>query len=215
MRKISCFTLILISFQFANAQDCKCNTDQKKIQLKNKIVLCGTLEKTISSKEYIMSGIIVRNCFTNKYLLNAEDDEITNYNIKVRSDSIYLTEMQLIPDRKMSNLILIPLSYQIIYLQYGNVPTLSKTRFSFVSPKLNSYQKGYLDSLCSKIKSHSNSLNELSIYALFLGAVNNYADCKILFLNLDKYYDLDGAIKETKDEIPFDYILQHKNKSKK
>jgi len=215
MRKISCFILILISFELANAQDCKCNADQKKIQLKNKIVLCGTLEKTISSKEYIMSGITVRNCFTNKYLLNAEDDEITNYNIKIRSDSIYLTEMQLIPNRKMSNLILTPLSYRIIYLQNGNVPTLSKAIFSFTSPKLNPYQKKYLDSLCSKIRSHSDQLNELSIYALFLGAVNNYADCKSLFLNLNKYYDLDGATKETKDEIPFDYILQQTNKLKK
>jgi len=206
---------MLLFFQSVNAQNCKCNVDQKKITLKNRIVLCGTIEKSISSKEFTMSGITVRNCSTNKYLLNAEDDEITNYNVKVRSDSIYVTEMQLIPDNKMNNLILTPLSYQIIYLQNGNVPKLGKSIFSFVSPKLNSYQRKYLDSLCNEIKSHSNSLNELSIYALFLGAVNNYGDCKSLFVNLDKYYDLDGATKETKDEIPFDYILQHTNKMKK
>lgn len=215
MRKIFCFALVLFFSQLVHAQNCKCGNDQKKIQLKNRIVLCGTLEKSVASREYTMSGITVQDCATSKYLLNSEDDETTNYNIKVKSDSIYITEMQLIPDSKMSKLILTPLSYRIVYLQNGNVLKLTKTIFSFIDPKLNLYQKKYLDSLCNKIKSHSSSLDELSIYALFLGAVNNYRDCRNLFINLDKYYDLDGANKETKDEIPFGYILEHRRGAKK
>ena len=166
-----------------------------------------------------MSELTVKNCLTKKNLLDSRSDATQTFAVKKFSDSVTITSLQLIPDSTMRQLMYVPLSYKVLKIASNGDPAISKSKFIFKVPRITQYQKKYIDSLCETLKAGIKRplsiypFDETSIYVLFLGALANYGSSYDLFVNLDKYYSLDGAIAETKEEIPFEYITKNRSKS--
>ena len=196
----------------SHAQICQCNRNDTKIEFKNKVIICGVPQKAKTGEGILLSEMVVRDCIRDKYLMDYRQDAVHTFAVKKFKDSVTITDMLLVPTASMQDLDYTPLSYQALWINPHGEARLSKERFVFKAPALNDVQRRYLDKLCAQLKEETRlpqtpyPFDEASVYALFLGAVNNYNDCYNLFLNLDKYYKLDGAIAETKGEIPFEYI---------
>jgi len=200
---------------FSSAQSCHCSNEEKGFMFKNKVAVCGTASEIKLSNALTLSELTVKNCITKKYLIDSRSDATETFAVKRFSDSIIITSLQLIPDSTMKQLTYVPLSYKVLKIVSDGKPNISQSRFIFRVPKITRGQKKYLDSLCLKLRSgfkHPANVypfDETSIYVLFLGALANYGTCQDLFVNLDKYYILDGALAETKEEIPFAYIIKN------
>lgn len=218
MKKTFLIVVLLIVKIYSLAQPCHCSNEEKRIMFKNKIIVCGTTDETKLDNTLVLSEITVKNCLTNKYLIDSRSDATETFAVKKFSDSLTITSLQLIPDSSMRQLMYVPFSYKVLKIASDGKPNISQSRFIFSVPKITESQKKYIDTLCLKLKSGIKKpagiypFDETSIYVLFLGALMKYNDCYDLFVNLGKYYTLDGAIAETKEEIPFEYITKNKSK---
>lgn len=210
--------ICLITVQLSSAQSCHCSGNEKGFVFKEKVVICGTASEPESGNTLILSEFTVKNCFTGKYLIDTRLDAMETFAIKKFADSVTITDLQLIPDSTMSRLMLVPLSCKVLSIASDGSPHCSKSKFIFKIPDLTGYQKRYVDSLCKAIKAcikhdiHTYPSDESSVYMLFLGALSNYSSSYDLFVNLGKYFNLDGAIAETRAEIPFEYIIKNTKK---
>lgn len=204
---------------YSSAQSCHCSKEEQGITFKNKVIVCGTANEFKMNNTSVLSEITVKNCKTNKYLIDSRSDAMETFAVKKFSDSLTITSLQLIPDSSLHQLTYVPLYCQVVKIASNGTPDISKARFIFKAPKITEHQKKHIDSLCLKLKTGIKQpasiypFDETSIYVLFLGALANYGSSYDLFVNLDRYYTLDGAIAETKEEIPFEYITKNMNKS--
>ncbi|HVW99607.1 MAG TPA: hypothetical protein VHA52_04075 [Candidatus Babeliaceae bacterium] len=214
MRKLL-LTVYLIAVQLYALAQCHCPNEEKGFTFKNKITICGTTDEINRKDELVLSEITVKDCSTKKYLMDSRLDGTETFAVKQFSDSITITSLQLIPDSSLLQLISVPLDRKVLKIASNGNPNISRSRFVFKIPSITDYQKRYIDSLCKILRKNIKQptgiypSDENSIYVLFLGALVNYGSCYDLFANLDKYYTLDGAIAETKEEIPFEYIIKN------
>lgn len=212
-------TACLITSQLYALAQCHCSNEGTGITFKNKVMVCGTANEMKISNALVLSEVTVKDCSAKRYLMDSRSDATETFAIKQFSDSVTITSLQLIPDSSLHQLTYVPLSYKVLKIASNGNPTVSKPRFIFKAPKITGHQKKYIDSLCLTLKTGIKQptsvypFDETSIYVLFLGALANYSNCYDLFVNLDKYYTLDGAIAETKEEIPFEYIIKNMSKS--
>ena len=222
MKKVFICCCILLSFQKLTAQDyCGCKNDIPILIYKKCVAVCGTLVEPSTEDNLTLTEVLIKDCKSNKILFDSRLSAWEKFLIVNKSDSLVLTSLQLIPDSSMEQLTFIPLSFKSVNVNVkkGNSRVLiSPKHFIFKAPKLTSFQKVYLDKLCGELKFAATKgksaypLDEMSIYALFLGAIHDYNDSQELFVNLEKYFILDGAIAETKSEIPFEYIIERLNR---
>ena len=190
------------------------------MMFKNKVTICGYLNES-KKNEYLISEFSMKNCETGEYILDTHLEAMETFLIKAFKDSIVINEMQWIPDSLMNNQKLVPLCYQTLKISPGGKIIMGAPKFIFKKPKLSLYQKKYLDSICDYLRAKKTSpktlypLDDNSIYGLFLGALWKYGDSYDLFVNIDKYFLLDGAIAETNGAIPFEYIMNKLGGKKK
>ena len=216
MKSTLLFVFLCVTQIHAIAQSCDCFGRKKKIAFKKSIIVCGVPAMAQSEYGTLMSEIVVRDCFKDRYLFDNREDAVSTYAIKKYEDSLNIISMQLIPADNMKKLIFTPLSCQAIKVNRRGEPIIKKESYIFKAPELTANQKEYLDNLCQQLKSRTTKplslypFDEISIYGLFLGALNNYNDCYNLYINLDKYYKLDGGVAEATKEIPFEWIVEHR-----
>lgn len=203
----------------ASAQSfCECSSGDYKVSFKDKIVVCGSKMKQLK-EEIILTSVSIKDCLKNEVLSDNSADAVQQYSVRKYSDSLVVTDLVLLPDSTMKGVYgPVPLSSRALKLinRSGKERVyFGSSRFVLQVPSLNSIQKKYLDRLCGRLNSNIKKPaafypgDEASIYALFLGAVNQYRNCYDLFRNLESYFVLDGAIAETRSEIPFDYVVEN------
>lgn len=214
------FAILFFVLTKVTAQtSCGCASGERQINLESRIVVCGTPESD-NKGAVILSSIRIRDCLTGQVLFDNTADAIQLHSVKKYPDSIVITELVLLPDSSMRAMLRtpVPLSSRVLkVLRRKGKETIyfGEERFVFRAPSLNDTQKKYLDKLCKKLDASIKKPavfypgDETSIYALFLGAVNNYHNCQDLFKNLQSYFVLDAAIAETRSEIPFEYIFNN------
>lgn len=214
MERIILSLLLLLFVKSSIAQSCRCYDNDRGYIFKKIIAVCGTPGEPQYDNSLMLSELTVINCSTNDYLVDTRADATETFIVRNNEDSLVITSLHLLPDSTMHKLMFVPLSYQTIKLVNGK-PKLSSPCFAFTVPVLTQYQRKYINGLCKKIRSGIKNpaglypYDETSVYGIFLGALTNCNDCYDLFINLDKYYVLDGAIAETKAEIFFHYIISN------
>lgn len=207
--KVFLVALIAISTRTL-AQNCCCKQGDRIYSSADRFVICGSRDGAADSFGMV-SAISILDCRRHVVVFDNQDDEQTMYQIRSSSSGVLITELQLMLDSSAGSLTFVPLKSRRV-IDNANKIVLSRPSFVFKIPPLTNAQKRYLDSLhvvLSRVKYERRHYpgDELSIYALFLGALTNYNKCREEYENLKKNYLLDGALAETKAEIPAEYIL--------
>ncbi|MBL7693155.1 MAG: hypothetical protein JNM41_16295 [Flavipsychrobacter sp.] len=207
--KLFLVALIAISAR-TPAQNCRCKQGDRIYGSADKFLVCGSRNRLADSVGMV-SAISILDCRRHLIVLDNHDDEQTMFQIRSSSSGVTITEQQLMFDSSGVGLTFVPLKSRRL-IDNGYKIVLSRPSFAFKIPPLTNAQMRYLDSLHvvlsdGKYKKKPYPGDELSIYALFLGALANYNNCREEFEHLDKNYILDGALAETKAEIPAEYIF--------
>lgn len=207
--KVFLVALIAISTRTL-AQNCRCKQGDRLYGSADKFIICGSRDGAADSVGMVRA-ISILDCRRNVIVLDNHDDEQTMYQIRSSSSGVTITELQLMFDSSGVGLTFVPLKSRRL-IDSGYKIVLSRPSFVFKIPPLTNAQKRYLDSLHvvlsdAKYEKKPYPGDELSIYALFLGALTNYNKCREEFESLERNYILDGAIAETKAEIPAEYTL--------
>lgn len=218
MKSLALIALIVFIRFDGYGQLCQCDVGEKEINFKDVVTICGTVDSNAQGDTTLLSEISIKDWKSDKILYRSFDGSET-YRVNKFPDSAVIIQFQLLPDSSMRQLTLVPLSSAVLKIGQNGEPYISPFNFVFKMPKMTEYQKRYLDTLCRKLKARIMHpkvfypFDETSIYALFLGTLTKYNDCYKIFVNLDKYFTLDGGIAETKDEIPLEYITKNMRNS--
>lgn len=219
------FILLTLGLMYLNCENP--NKDRERVLLKcncknnvapilffkdksnNQLIFCGRLDKIISENTFLISEFKLVDCNDEMEIINQSEDAVSKSIIIINPDSILIAETHYILNSKWEIDIVPALETTIKFIHAK--PNLSPKRNVFTAPPLTKEQHDSLiilnKNLTEKAKAGKSiyPYNEMTIYLLFMGAVNGSEDAKYLLKNLDNLFVLDGAIAETRGEIWIDF----------
>jgi hypothetical protein len=216
MRKITAFilvTLTLSNITFGQVEnDCACENYYTQVlkysDAKNQIIVCGTK----SDDDSLIYEITVYDCMRDTLLFDNKFNEIFPHSIRLIKGGFSITDYHFAPmgdDWKQSKIPFTETQYK--FDLNNNLIQTEKLIFNY--PELTNKQLNDIKDLCDKLNGFKGKLkghyplDYETIYILFVGAYKDVYSSRQLFLNLEIFFEFDGAAAETLREISIERLI--------
>jgi hypothetical protein len=202
------FLFVFVKGDSLSKDTCKCSGEEPIINFidtkSNRIIFCGSIDEKSSPNSYTVTEFRMINCLNNTVIEDHSEDAISKYSITVENNRVIIAKNHFIVNEKWQ-VISLPAMEKSVYFS-GRKICISKEKNVLKVPALTKEQNDSINSLCEILKEKSINkglypYDETSIYILFTGAIKGNRGARYLLANLDRLFILDGAVKETKDEI--------------
>ena len=213
-----CLTLSLALVQCQSKPACHSPLDDEPlVRLKNdngnETLIFGNISNTSKTESFNVTELSLYDCKNQHFLIDHAGDEINEFNIKQYIDSTVLTSFHFVPVGDDWDMVDIPYLSQAVYYKNDTL-VLTPHRLVFHYPDvLSKTQTDSITSICrflDHFESETQSFYPLdyeTLYILFVGAIKNVVNSRIIFENLENKFIFDGAQAETLAEIAYETIV--------
>lgn len=163
-----------------------------------------------------ITSLSVYDCLLKEFIVDFSYDEVFSYTVANYKDSMIFTSQHFVPMGDSWEMTNIPFEESTIRVVNDKV-SISNEQIVFKYPELTQNQIDSINKICDKLTSNNKVAKSMypldyeTIYILFIGALKEIGDSRLIFENLKENFEFDGAAAETLEEIHYETLIRNKN----